>query len=78
MIAHVVEGLVTGATYLFRVCAANEVGVGKYSKPTETVAIVKEVENESEGLVEVDEEQLKKGSFEIEYEMGEEIYRLVM
>ena len=77
MIAHVVEGLVAGATYLFRVCATNEVGMGKYSKSTETVALAKEVEAESEG-VEVDEEQLKKGSFEIEYEMGEEICRLVM
>ena len=72
--AHVVEDLVPGVTYLFRVSAVNEVGVGAASKPSGSVAIVREREYDSDSPC-PDEVRLKLSSFEIEYERGEEIWK---
>ena len=72
--AHVVEDLVPGVTYLFRVSAVNEVGVGLASKPSGSVAIVREREYDSDSPS-PDEVRLKMSSFEIEYERGEDIWK---
>ena len=37
--AHVVENLEMGVAYVFRVCAVNEIGRGKFSDPSPTVTI---------------------------------------
>ena len=40
--AHVVENLERGVAYVFRVCAMNEVGCGKFSQPSPPLTITDE------------------------------------
>lgn len=71
--AHVVEDLIPGLTYIFRVAAINEIGIGPYSKPSPLVVLVTDtaLDGDSPAM----DVRLKNTSFDLEYELGEEIGR---
>ncbi|CAI8046411.1 Titin [Geodia barretti] len=47
--AHVVENLERGVAYVFRVCAMNEVGCGRFSQPSLPLTITDEPDYDSDG-----------------------------
>jgi hypothetical protein len=47
--AHVVENLERGVAYVFRVCAMNEIGCGRFSQPSPPLTITDEPDYESDG-----------------------------
>ena len=73
--AHVMENLVPGVSHVFRVAAANQVGMGGHSKVTGPVAVVSLQDSETDSNC--DEVRLKMRSFELDYEKGQEIWRYV-
>ena len=73
--AHVVEDLIPGLTYIFRVAAINEIGIGPYSKPSAPVVLVTDttLDGDSPAM----DVRLKNTAFDLEYELGEELGRWV-
>ena len=71
--AHVVEDLIPGLTYIFRVTAINEIGMSPYSKPSAPVVLVADtaLDGDSPSM----DVRLKNTAFDLEYELGEEIGR---
>ena len=74
--AHVVEELIPGATYIFRVFSVNEVGVSVSSKPSRPVTMVKDRDYDSDSPSPA-EVTLKITPIEFEYEINEELWRCV-
>ena len=72
--AHVVEDLIPGVAYIFRVSACNEVGVGRHSNPSEPVSIVAEKEYDSDSPTS-EQAVLKTTPIEFEYDLREELTR---
>ena len=74
--AQVLEDLIPGVAYVFRVSAVNEVGVSPYSLPSPpmTISHDHQYDSDSTGMEEV---ELKVTPFEFEYEMGQLVSRWV-
>ena len=72
--AHVVDDLLPGVAYIFRVSAVNEVGAGPASEPSEPVTIDAGLEYDSDSPV-LDQIRIKKTTFDLEYQQDEEIYK---
>ena len=72
--AQVLEDLIPGVAYVFRVSAVNEVGISPYSMPSPPMTISRDhqYDSDSTGMEEV---ELKVTPFEFEYEMGQLISR---
>ncbi len=62
-----------GVSHVFRVAAANQVGVGGHSEVAGPVAVVTLHDSETDSTC--DEVRLKMRSFELDYEKGQEIWR---
>ena len=79
--AHVIDDLLPGVAYIFRVSAINEVGTGPASEPSEPVTIDVGLEYDSDSPT-VEEVRVKRTPFSLEYqeEEGEEatIYKYVI
>ena len=75
--AHVLDDLLPGVAYIFRVSAVNEVGVSPYSEPSEPVTIDMNHEYDSDSPT-AEQVRMKISAFELEYETNEEIYKLVV
>lgn len=71
--AHVVDDLLPDVAYVFRVSASNAVGIGPTSDPSEPVTI-EDYDSDSPTVGQV---QLKTTPFHLEYQLGEEIAKLV-
>ncbi len=74
--AHVVDDLLPGVAYIFRVSAINEVGTGPASEPSEPVTIETSLEYDSESPTH-ERSRIKTSAFELEYKIEEEIWRCV-
>lgn len=74
--AHVVDDLLPGMTYTFRVSAINEVGAGPVSHPSSPITIETAPTYDSDSPAR-DLVRVKKLSFDLEYEAGEELHRYV-
>ena len=72
--AHVIDDLLPGVTYTFRVSASNEVGTGPSSDPSEPVTIDTTQEYDSDSPT-LDKIRLKSIPFALEYQEEGEIYR---
>ncbi len=72
--AHVVDDLLPGIAYIFRVSAINAVGMGACSDPSEPVTIDLDQAYDSDSPS-YDQVRMKLSPFELEYNLGEEIYR---
>lgn len=72
--AQVLEDLIPGVAYIFRVSAVNEIGISPYSMPSPpmTISHDHQYDSDSTGMEEV---ELKVSPFEFEYEMGQLISR---
>ena len=73
--AHVVEDLLPSVSYVFRVSAVNEVGVGAHSKPSAPVLLLNEPEYDSDSPSLLDDIRIKTSPFKMEYIFGREIAR---
>lgn len=74
--AQVLEDLIPGVAYVFRVSAVNVVGVSPYSVPSPPVTISHDHQYDSDSTG-IEEVELKVTPFEFEYEMGQLISRCV-
>ena len=72
--AHVVEDLLPGVTYIFRVSAVNQVGTGPASDPSEPVTIDTSKDYDSDSPT-LDQARLKRLPFDMEYQELAEIYK---
>lgn len=72
--AHVIDDLLPGVTYTFRVSASNEVGSGPPSDPSEPVTIDTNLEYDSDSPT-LDKVRLKKVPFALEYQQEEDIHK---
>lgn len=72
--AHVLEDLIPGMAYMFRVAAVNEIGISPYSGPSQPMIMSHDHQYDSDSTG-VEEVELKTTPFEFEYEMGQLISR---
>lgn len=72
--AHVLEDLIPGMAYVFRVAAVNEIGTSPYSGPSQPMTMSHDHQYDSDSTG-VEEVELKTTPFEFEYEMGQLISR---
>ena len=72
--AHVVDDLLPGVPYMFRVSAINEVGIGPCSDPSEPVTIEMDQAYDSDSPS-FDQVRMKMTPFDLKYDMGEEMFK---
>ena len=74
--AHVVDDLLPGVTYIFRVSAINDVGMGHVSEPSEPVTIENNQEYDSDSPM-FERIRMKTSPYDLEYQSEEELSRCI-